>query len=113
MKNTEFEKLNFIPRITKTDYTVMEELRARIFYPNGYGASILRFKYISTDGEADIMYGSHTDNENEWELAILKGTENMFDLCYDSPITDDVLGYLVEDEVEQILLKLKELPKSV
>ncbi len=37
-------------------------------FPNGYGASVVRFK------RGNDMYGSYTDNESEWELAVINGT---------------------------------------
>lgn len=74
-------------------------------FPNGYGASIARHS---------MSYG-HT--KGLWELAVIhKITGKPFDsdfgfeLCYTTPITDDVLGHLTEDEVNDTLLKISELP---
>lgn len=58
----------------------------RIHYPNGYGASIIKSS-SSYGGELDL-----------WEVAVLKDDE----LCYDTPLTDDVVGYLTEEEVVAI-----------
>ena len=55
----------------------------RVDYPNGYGASIIK------------CFGSYGVEEDLWEVAVLKGGE----LCYDTPITDDVIGWLTEEEV--------------
>ena len=55
----------------------------RVYYPNGYGASIIKFK------------GSYGHLDDLWEVAVLLDDK----LCYDTPITDDVLGYLTEEEV--------------
>ena len=60
---------------------------------NGYGASVIRHK------------GSYGYAQGKWELAVLEGDE----LCYTSPITEDVIGHLTEDEVESILKQIKEL----
>ena len=62
-------------------------------FDNGYGASVIRHK------------GSYGYAQGKWELAVLEGDE----LCYTSPITEDVIGHLTEDEVESILKQIKEL----
>ena len=67
-------------------------------YPNGYGASVVRFKINN-------IYGSYTNNDNEWELAVLHEGA----ICYDTPITNDVIGHLSEDEVEEILKRISAL----
>jgi hypothetical protein len=68
-----------------------------VFYPNGYGASIVnhRFSYGGDDGL--------------WELAVTKGTKEDWEICYDTPITSDVLGFLSDEEVDETLFKIKEL----
>ena len=63
-------------------------------FPNGYGCSIVKH---------DFSYGHENDL---WELAVT--TED--GLCYDTPITDDVLGYLSDQEVEDIVDKIEQLP---
>lgn len=67
----------------------------RVPFANGYTASII------TDG-----YGC---SEGLYELAILHDG----DLCYDTPITDDVLGYLTLKDVEELLYKIEKLPFRV
>lgn len=54
-----------------------------VTYPNGYGADIACHAF-SYGGDKGLK-----------ELAVLKDGE----LVYDTPITDDVLGYLEDDEV--------------
>ena len=63
-------------------------------FPNGYGASVVQFPY-SYGGESGL-----------WELAVIRysGEDNdSFSLTYDTPITDDVLGYLSEQDVDALL----------
>jgi hypothetical protein len=67
------------------------------FYPNGYGASIVQHKY------------SYGHDQGSWELAVIKGTEEDWNICYDTPITSDVLGYLSEADVEDVLLQIEAL----
>ena len=77
-------------------------------FDNGYGASVIRGKI------SDGNYSSYTSNEKEWELAVLKFTGNDikdYELCYDTPITDDVVGHLAEDEVEKMLEDISKLEK--
>ena len=69
-------------------------------FDNGFGASIINNIY------------SHTRNENEFELAVIEKTgpeRNDWQLCYTTYITDDVIGYLPEKEVIEILYKIKDL----
>lgn len=69
-------------------------------YNNGYGASIV------------CHDGSYGGSEGLWELAVIHwdGEEN--EIVYDTPITDDVLGYLNEDEVLDILREIQKLPRK-
>jgi len=78
-------------------------------FDNNYGASIVRFKL------SHGVFGSYTDNENEWELAVIKftsGNNDCWGICYDTPITDDVMGHLSDSDVKNILDEIKELPKE-
>lgn len=70
---------------------------SRIFFPNGYGASVVKGQH--TYGGADGLY----------ELAVLKGKEDSYELCYNSSVTSDVVGYLTEEEVSAYLQKIEEL----
>ena len=67
-------------------------------FNNGYGASI-----VCHDGS----YGGpfQIGESNLYELAVLHNDE----LCYDTPITDDVLGWQTIEEINEILKKIKEL----
>ncbi len=74
--------------------------QAKMFFSNGYGVSVIRFKTL-------VGYGSYTRNENEWELAVLKGTEDKWEITYETDITDDVIGNLSEDEVTKIMKEVQ------
>lgn len=69
-------------------------------FPNGYGASVVSGCYT---------YGG---KQGLWELAVIRwiGDEDWY-LCYTTPITNDVLGWLTDDQVKQTLLKIRDLPK--
>ena len=77
-------------------------LQGLIFFPGGYGLSIVRFKsFFGGD-----RYMSYTSNEDEWEVAILKGDENKWEICYDTLLTNDVLGYQTKEDIEKIMRHL-------
>ena len=67
-------------------------------FPNNYGASVVN------------GFGTYTE-EGEWELAVIKFEPNSdeFNLTYDTPITDDVIPNLSTEEVQEILIKIKDL----
>jgi hypothetical protein len=67
-------------------------------FKNGYGASV-----VCHDGSYGGPYKK--DGDNFWELAVLKGE----DLCYDSGITEDVVGHLKLDEVNSYLERIQAL----
>ena len=74
-------------------------------FKNNYGASVIQ--------SLDFGFGgSYGAAQSQWELAVIKfsGSElSPFSLCYDTGITDDVIGNLDEDEVEEILAKIEAL----
>lgn len=66
-------------------------------FDNGYGASVIR---------NDFSYGG---GDGLFEVAVINSSR---EIVYDTPITDDVLGYLTEDEVVEVLKDIKALPKA-
>lgn len=83
-------------------HSMGDGLHGKIFFDNGYGVSVVRFKI----GE---RYSSYTNNENEWELAVLFGNEKEWELTYDTPITNDVVGWLSSEDVSEIMKKVQGL----
>lgn len=65
-------------------------------FENGYGASIVIGPYT---------YGG---SEGLWELMVLHDNRP----CYTSRITDDVIGYLNDAEVDALLEEIARLPKK-
>ena len=63
-------------------------------YDNGYGASVVKH---------DFSYGG---KKGLYEIAVLDSTG---DLCYSTPITDDVVGYATENKVLDTLHRIKSL----
>ena len=68
------------------------------FFDNGYGVSVVNI-------ESEIL----GDN---LELAVLKGTQYAWDICYDTPITGDVVKHLTEEELIETIAEVKALPKE-
>ena len=70
-------------------------------FDNNYGASVVHHSY------------SYGNEDGLWELAVIEFIDDLdWDIAYDTPITDDVIGYLTDEDVEKILHKIKELPKN-
>lgn len=65
-------------------------------FANGYGASVISGAY-TYGGEMGLL-----------ELAVL-GPDGR--LCYDTPITEDVIGYLDAEKAIEILKQIEALPR--
>jgi hypothetical protein len=72
-------------------------IQAKHFFPNGYGVSVVRFP------------GSYGFQDDLYEVAILQGTPDKYELCYDTPITEDVLGHQDETDINNILNEVQTL----
>jgi hypothetical protein len=66
------------------------------FFPNGFGVSIVRHDFSYCD-------------DTTWELAVLKGNADKWELTYTTPITSNVLEFLTDEEVNEICTKVSEL----
>ena len=68
-------------------------VRSVITFENGYGASVLKgpLTYVGKQG----LY----------ELAVFKDGS----ICYDTPITSDVIGYLRPEDVTDVMEKIQKL----
>lgn len=69
--------------------------RLHVMFKNGYGASIVRGVH------------SYGGKDGLFEIAVLDDEGN---LVYDTPVTDDVLGYLDGDGVAEVLEEIMILP---
>ena len=74
---------------------------ALVRFNNNYGASVIYNR------------NSYGFEEGLFELAVVKFTELhdriTWNITYETPITADVIGFLTEDEVLDILKEIKEL----
>ena len=86
-----FTELNFGP------HPNWSGVQAKHFFNNGYGVSII---------QSPNSYGG---DEGLYELAVLEGNEDEYEICYHTPITSDVLGHLTEEQVESYLAEIEKL----
>lgn len=84
----EFKDLEFIDK----DIVVPSQM-AKLEFDNGYGVSVI------------TGYGAYGSTNAPYELAILKHGS----LCYDTKITNDVIGYLTPDDVTDYMKQVQEL----
>lgn len=89
-----FSDLEFKPH---PFYKMEDAVCATHFFSNGYGVSVVRFP------------GSYGFEDGTYEVAILKGTQEGFELCHDTELTDDVFGHCEESDVENIMNEVQSL----
>lgn len=68
-------------------------------FPNSLGASVI--KHTSSYGYSEDL----------WELGVIRfGTDDdVWDLDYETEITCDVIGFLTDEDVRDLLKRIKEL----
>lgn len=87
----------------KTEFLVEEHSthgdgKQRIYqFPNGYGASVVSHSK------------SYGGKKGLWELAVLDADGSM---CYNTPITDDVIGHLNDPQVDEVLGRISRLDEN-
>ena len=75
-------------------YDILNGVGYAYQFENGYGASVVKHD------------GSYGGKQGLYEIAVLDSTG---DLCYSTPITDDVIGHATEDKVLDTLHRIKSL----
>ena len=85
-QDLEFEQINDAP--------FMVGKKARMHFDNGYGVSDVSHSY-SYGGKIGLF-----------EIAVLDKDGN---LTYDTPVTNDVIGYLTEEDVTDVMKQVQEL----
>ena len=86
-----FTDLNF------EKHKIQDGIQAKHFFDNGYGVSVVKFP------------GSYGFQDDLYEVAILQGTEDKWEITYDTPITNDVLGHRDEQDINIILKEVQAL----
>ena len=85
-KDLEFQQINDAP--------FMIGKKARMHFNNGFGVSVVSHSY------------SYGGRDGLYEVAVLDSDDN---LTYDTPVTSDVMGYLTEEDVTDVMKQVQEL----
>lgn len=72
---------------------------SRETFPNGYAISVI--KHSGSYGYKDGLY----------ECAVFAFNGVDYDICYDTPVTEDVIGYCSVERVTEIMREIQELPQ--
>lgn len=108
-KHLEENNENFKFQHTESDLALNERYQIIIRFKNDYGASIIHH------------YGSYGSQHNLLELGVIKfknpneiigDSLGKWELCYDTPLTDDVLGYLTYSDIIKALNEIKMLNRE-
>ena len=86
-----FQDLPFFPI---NDAPFMVGKKARMHFENGYGVSVVSHSY------------SYGGRDGLYEIAVLDSDDN---LTYDTPVTNDVIGYLTEEDVTDVMKQVQDL----
>ena len=75
--------------------------------PMGADFGIVSRTKFDNGYEVSVVRSEHSDGGNKglYELAIFKDGE----ICYDTPITDDVIGYLRPEDVTDVMERVEKL----
>ena len=85
-QDLEFEQINDAP--------FMVGKKSRMHFDNGFGVSVVSHSY------------SYGGRDGLYEVAVLDSDDN---LTYDTPVTNDVIGYLTEEEVSRVMEEVQTL----
>ena len=90
----------FEEHLLKTNDKLNGGIGYKFRFPNNYGASVVKHWF------------SYGHEEDLWELAVIKfndETPDNWDIVYDTPITEDVEGWLTDEDVRNLLQQIKDL----
>lgn len=80
-------------------------------FPNNYGASVVRRTHQMKRFPGPVT-GTYGADKGLWELAVIRFQEDgQWEITYKTKITCDVLGWLSEAEVDEVLGKIRKLRK--
>lgn len=74
-------------------------------FENGYGASVVSFNHMGAR--------SYGGEDGLWEMGVTEfhgpGNDD-WEITYETPVSDDVIGWLSDDDVEAKLAEIRALP---
>ena len=74
-----------------SETTISGNKRAKLFFKNGYGISVLVYQ------------------NRQYEVAVLKGVEDAWGICYNTPVTDDVIRCGRSSQIDDLMKEIQEL----
>lgn len=87
------KKFEDLPFESMDDFFMVGK-KARMHFDNGYGVSVVSHNY------------SYGGTQGLYEVAVLDADDN---LTYETPVTNDVIGYLTEEDVTNVMKQVQEL----
>jgi len=81
-------------RIEKIDRKNLKQWK--LYFPNNYGLSLIQGRYTNSD-------------ENTVEVAVLHKYGGAWHLDYDTPLTNDVLGYVTKEQLIELISEVQKL----
>lgn len=84
----------FASHVSYTHMSYQNGMQMRAEFPNGYSVSVVSHAF------------SYGGEEGLWEGAVMYGGR----IVYDTPVTDDVIGWMNEDEVLTFCRSVADLP---
>jgi hypothetical protein len=84
-----FDDINFKP--------YMNGVYGKVIFGNGYGVSVIKHEY------------SYGGPEGFYELAVINDEG---DVIYDTPVTDNVIGWLNPKEITELMIQVQDLKNA-
>ena len=78
-----------------SETTISGNKRAKLFFKNGYGVSVLSY-----------------EGKGHYEVAVLKGVDSGWDICYDTSVTSDVLRCDNSHQIDDLMKEIQELKSN-
>ena len=79
-----------------SETTISGNKRAKLFFKNGYGISVL-------------FHQNQSKDYYQYEIAVIKGVEEAFDICYNTSVADDIIRCDKSREIDDLMKEIQEL----